>query len=76
MLFSQRLTVENVTPTLAANCSCVKPRVIRRSLIILEMSFLSPPDTHPPNDNIATAMADYMLPMIQKFTHKDFHYFA
>ena len=30
--FSQRLTVENVTLTLAANRSCVRPRVARNSL--------------------------------------------
>ena len=36
--FSQRLIVEYVTPILAANCSCVRPRAARSCLIILDVS--------------------------------------
>ena len=38
---SHLFTVENVTPTLAANCSWVRPNAARSSLIIFAMSFLS-----------------------------------
>jgi len=37
---SQRFTVENVTPTFAANCSWVRPNLARNSLIIFATSFL------------------------------------
>jgi hypothetical protein len=38
---SQRLTVEKVTPTLAANCSWVQPSFKRKALIFLRKSLSS-----------------------------------
>ena len=39
--FSQRLTVENVIPILAASCSCVRLRVVRSFFIILGTSLFT-----------------------------------
>jgi len=37
--FSQRFTVDHVTPTLAANCSCVRPSLALNCLIIAAPEF-------------------------------------
>ena len=67
---SQRFTVEKVTPTLAANCSWVKPSLERSSLIFLAKSFSSVFDTalflafivynHPASKAISNDMACYI----------------
>ncbi len=41
MPLSHRLTIEKMTPTLAANCSWVRPSLERKSLIFLAKSFSS-----------------------------------